>query len=307
MAKAKVAGGVKAVWTAATENPHTELLKQDVMDVLEIARSKVKRAPSSTETKATVVSSKIEPRVNPDVGAELLSHFKTQWGEMHQSIEETSESASTMDFDLKTLHQSVARSHAIIRSCAEEFGRLRHVVEALDEAQSKVEAIGDLMRKVEDAIHEYSLAKVELEAERQNHSLTRQHEREISGNRNKVEHLRKVLQNEQQLSLDLKHKIENKELKERQMAFQEMFDKQMADYRTRGEVVKPISEIRERSQSQLEEVVIEDKDGTASLHEFLSDVVLDDTEENRDNDNDDNDQAPTKEENTPIEEKEPTE
>ena len=50
-------------------------------------------------------------------------------------------------------------------------------------------------------------------------------------------------------------------------------------YRKRGEVDHPIEEIKGRGEAQLEEMIIEDEDGTASLHEFLSDVVLEDVPE----------------------------
>ena len=285
MAKS-VAAGVKAAWELAKkdfkENAHTDLLKQDVIDVLDMAKNKASliKKNSSQANKVSVQSGKIGPRVNPDVGAELLTYFKEQWAEIHGSTEAGSKAASKMDFDLRQLSQSINKSHSIISRCNEEFGRLKEVIEALDEAQSKVDYIGKLVAQVEQDIREYSLAKAELGAERQRHLLQRQHEATVAEDREKVDQLRKVLGNEQQLSLNLRHEVESSKLRDRQDAFQEMFEKQMADYRTSGELEKPLRGSgqpgRERSQSQLEEVVIEDEDGTASLHEFLSDVVLED-------------------------------
>lgn len=281
MAKS-VAAGVKAVWEAAKkdfkENSHTNLLKQDVIDVLDLAKRKVarvKRESPSSQPKTSAVSGKVGPLVNQDVGAELLTHFKSEWADIHQSTQEASKVASMMDADLGQLSQSITRSHAIINRCRDEFSCLKEVVETLDEAHGKVEAINGLIRQIEQDILNYSQAKAELVVERQKHSLQRQHEHEIMENRTKVEHVRKVLLNEQKLSLNIKHEVETKGLKERQLAFQELFDKQMADYRTHGEVDRPIEGIRDRSSSHLEEVVIEDEDGTASLHEFLSDVLDD--------------------------------
>ena len=54
----------------------------------------------------------------------------------------------------------------------------------------------------------------------------------------------------------------------------------MAEYRQHGMVERPITDElgeekgRGRSGSQLEDVIIEDEDGTASLNEFLSDVPV---------------------------------
>lgn len=285
---AKIAASVKAVWEAAkkdfSENSHTELLKQDVLDVLEMAKNtatRVKRAPPPSDFTDIQGGGTIEPKVNQDVGAELLSHFKEEWAGIHQRTEEASAVANSMDVDLRNLNQAITRSHLIISRCRDEFSHLRDIVEGLDDAQSKVEAIGDLLRQVEEDIRSYSLAKAELTTERRKHSIQKQQEKVLMDSSAQVDQLRKVLLNEQQKSLDLKHDIENKELRERQNAFQEMFDKQMADYRKKGQVDRPIDEIRGRSQSQLEEVVLEDEDGTASLHEFLSDVndvVLENTD-----------------------------
>ena len=285
MAKSVVTS-MKAAWETAKkdfkENTHPEMLKQDVKEVLDIAKtraSKLRKAPPSPQSKPSSSSKAIGPKVNQDVGGELLTHFKEEWAQIHHSTECASKTAAEMDVGLKQLNQSVSRSHVILSRCREEFQHLRDIVEALDEAQSKVEAISGLIEQVEQDLANYSLAKAELKTERQKHSILRQQEKDIVNERSKIEHLRKVLLNEQKLSISVKHEVESKELKERQQAFQELFDKQMADYRTRGEVSQPIGEVceaRERSASHLEEIVIEDKDGTASLHEFLSDVVLED-------------------------------
>ncbi len=284
MAK-KVAESMKAAWTAAkrdiSESAHTDLLKQDVIDVIEIAKNKAMLAKSRQTNSPDFRSSttninKVEVGVNCDAGSDLLSHFKDSWGEIHASIEGSSRKAAATDAELKSLNLSVTRSHVIINKCREEFKCLREVLEALDETHGKVKAIGDLMNQVEEDLHNYCLVKEELESERRKHSLLKQHTREIEEDDSKVEQLRRILTNEQKLSLSLQNDIENKELKDRQNAFQEIFDKQMADYRQKGEVDRPINEIREKEvERSLEEVVIEDEDGTTSLHEFLCDVVLD--------------------------------
>ena len=280
MAKS-VAAGMKAVWEAAKkdfkENAHPDSLKQEVMDVFDAAKNKASQIKkSSSHPSYSVQSGKIGPQVNQDAGAELLTHFKNEWAEIHHSATAASQEATKVDLDLKQLDQSITKSHVIISRCREEFSHLKDVIEALDEAQSQVEAISELIGQVEKDIREYSSAKAGVNKERQCHSVQRQHEAAIAEDREKVELLRKVLLNEQQLSLNLKHDIESSKLRERQNAFQEIFDKQMAEYRSHGEVDKPIGqEVRERSLSaHLDDVVIEDEDGTASLHEFLSDVVL---------------------------------
>ena len=60
--------------------------------------------------------------------------------------------------------------------------------------------------------------------------------------------------------------------------FQDIFNQQMAEYRQHGMVERPITDElgdeRGRSGSQLEDVVIDDEDGSASLNEFLSDIPV---------------------------------
>ena len=290
MAK-KMAASMKAVWVAArkdfSESPNTDNLKQDVIDVLDFARNKAALVKRSTDTSSSKSFSgsgagwagRAQPRVNQDVGSELLTHFKDEWAEIHQNTEASSVAVSKMESDLQHLNASLTQSHGVIKSCWMEFANLKEILEVLDEAQSKVKEVGELIQGVEEAIHEYSLTKAELEKERQKHSLQKQHEKVIADNNSKVEQMKKVLMNEQQLSVSLKNELTNKELKERQDAFQEIFDRQMEDYRKKGEVDQPINEVKiKRSMSQLEEVEIEDEDGKVSLHEFLSDVVLDQSE-----------------------------
>lgn len=287
MAK-RMAASMKAAWEAAkkdfTDTPNAEMLKQDVIDVLDFARNKaamVKRSSDSSprSLSASGGTGRAKPRVNQDVGAELLTHFKDEWADIHNSTETSSLVASELASDLQHINMSVTQSHALINKCREEFTCLREIVEVLDEAQGKVNEIGELVQQVEQAIHDYSHIKAELANERRKHSLQKQHEKVVSENRTRVEQMRKVLLNEQHLSASLKYESDSKDLKERQEAFQEIFDKQMADYRKKGEVDQPIDEVKtKRSMSQLEEVVIEDEDGTASLHEFLSDVVIDQSE-----------------------------
>ena len=289
MAK-RVAAGVKAAWVAAkkdfVEAPNTENLKQDVVDLLDFARhkaSQVKRASDSSSkslsTGGSGMSDRAKPRVNGDVGAELLTHFKDEWTQIHCSIENSSAVTGMMYSDLQHLNMSMTQSHVLMNKCREEFSCLSEVIEVLAEAQTKVNQIGELVQNVEQAISDYSLAKAKLENERRKHSLQKQHEKLLADNRTRVEQMNKVLLNEVKLSVSLKNELENKELQERQKAFQEIFDKQMEDYRQKGRVDHPIDEVRKRrSMSQLEEVIIDDEDGSASLHDFLSDVVVDQSE-----------------------------
>ena len=167
-----------------------------------------------------------------------------------------------MDSRLESVNKSLAHSHSIITSCCDEFRLLPDTLKAFETAKEKVSEIGELLKKVEDNIMEYSRVKAQLETERKCHAVKIQFDK----HKEQLEHL---------LSERRQRELELQAVQERQQAFQDIFEQQMAEYREHGEVEKPIGS-EDRTDAQLENVVIEDKDGTASLHEFLSDVVVED-------------------------------
>ena len=180
-----------------------------------------------------------------------------------------------MDSRLENVNKSLAQSHSIITSCCDEFRLLPDTLKAFETAKEKVSEIGELLKKVEDSIMEYSRVKAQLETERKRHAVKIQfdkHKEQLGLERQRLEG---VLAEEHLLSERRQRELELQAVQERQQAFQEIFEQQMAEYREHGEVEKPIG-LEDRTDAQLESVVIEDKDGTASLHEFLSDVVIED-------------------------------
>ena len=180
-----------------------------------------------------------------------------------------------MDSRLENVNKSLAQSHSIITSCCDEFRLLPDTLKAFETAKEKVSEIGELLKKVEDSIMEYSRVKAQLETERKRYAVKIQfdkHKEQLELERQRLE---AVLAEEHLLSERRQHELELQAVQERQQAFQEIFEQQMAEYREHGEVEKPIGS-EDRTDAQLENVVIEDKDGTASLHEFLSDVVIED-------------------------------
>ena len=180
-----------------------------------------------------------------------------------------------MDSRLENVNKSLAQSHSIITSCCDEFRLLPDTLKAFETAKEKVSEIGELLKKVEDSIMEYSRVKAQLETERKRYAVKIQfdkHKEQLDLERQRLE---AVLAEEHLLSERRQRELELQAVQERQQAFQEIFEQQMAEYREHGEVEKPIGS-EDRTDAQLENVVIEDKDGTASLHEFLSDVVIED-------------------------------
>ena len=269
MAK-KMAAGMKELWNYAKKDltGNSQELKQDLVDILEYAKSR-----NAKRKMAQKGVGSIDLAVNKDAGAELLTHYKDLWADIHLDTEQNSKMATKVALDIQKVDRSVSQCHLIIGRCCDEFSQLPEVISSLENVQKKVESICEQIREVEESLVEYSRVAAELDCERKKHSLRIQHERHCAEQEAKVEHLRDLLADEQRLTDQAKVDFAKHELAERQQTFQDMFNQQMSEYRQHGLVERPITEeSKGRSGSQLEEVVIEDEDGNASLNEFLSDI-----------------------------------
>lgn len=272
----KVVRGVKELLSAAKRDikENSDDFRQDMREVLQYARSiKTRRAGKDAKGSSGLL---LDVSVNADAGAALLSHYKAEWAAIHQQTEQSSRCVSAMEEDLHGIHKSIGQSHLLLSRCKDEFAALPQTLEAVETTCSKVASLGELLKQVEASITEYSRVRAELEARRKEHSMTIQFERHCAVAEQECAQLQAVLAGEERLSESLEQQAKVQALEERQHAFKELFDQQMADYRTKGEIERPISleESCEQPGSHLEEVVIEDTDGTASLNEFLSDVVV---------------------------------
>lgn len=76
--------------------------------------------------------------VNPGAGSEVLSHFKFQWGSIHQDIISTSEAADQVYMELQKIFQSVNNSHKIITVAHEELSGLPNIMKSLEDTNKKV-------------------------------------------------------------------------------------------------------------------------------------------------------------------------
>ena len=268
----KVVGGMKDLWHLAKKDftDNSKELRHDFAELLEVARAK--RSSPKDPRQPTFL---LNQAVNVDAGAELLTRYKEEWSLIHRRTEEASQASADLDTQLQGLHCSVAQSHTLISECWKEFKQLPEVIRALEVTKKKVQDLGRLLSEVEDSIVECSRVQAELETVRRKDSLKIQFGKQSVKMERELEHLQETLSKEKRQKGEVEREIENQKVQERQQAFQEMFQQQMADYRETGSIERAIGvEERERSTSQLEDMVIEDKDGTASLNEFLSDVDI---------------------------------
>ncbi len=278
----KMAAGVKNIWEFAkrdfTEN--APQVKQDFMDLLDYARSKTQMLKRPNVPGPAEINSQLESAVNIDVGGDLLTHFKEEWSAIHHATQLSGEEATRLDSEIVQICNSLSQSHTIIQCCHDEFSWLPETITAVQEAQNKVNNLGELLRQMEESITEYSRVKSKLESERKLHSIRIQYGKHCIEGDSKVEQLKNILAQERQVTIDQKKRLAEKQLQDRQDTFQSMFDEQMAEYRQKGSVERPISgeDLRDRAESTLEEVMISDQDGNTSLNNFLSDIVMDESE-----------------------------
>lgn len=216
MAK-KMAAGMKELWSFAKKDlkGNTQDLKQDFVDILEFAKNKNAKRKITQKGVGSV-----DLAVNQDAGAELLTHYKDLWADIHSDTEQTSKMATKVALDLQKIDRSVSQSHLILGRCQDEFDQLPEAMNSLDEVKKKVGKICEQIRQVEDSLVEYSRLRAQLECERKLHSLRIQHERHCSEQEAKVEHLRDLLTQEERLSEQARVQVANQELAERQQTFQ---------------------------------------------------------------------------------------
>lgn len=279
----RVAAGVKNMWDSAkrdfTDNsPY--VIKQDFMDLLDYAKSKSQLLKRSSLSGPSEINSQLEKSVNVDVGAELLSKYKEVWGSIHSQTQSSSVLAATLDSEIETNCNTLSKSHGIIQRCQDEFSNLPDTLEAVEKTQRKVDSLMETLKNVEENIVEFCRVKSQLESERKKHSIKIQFEKHCVEEDNKIEQVKSALAKERQETIDLKKELEAKDIAERQKTFQTIFNEQMANYRQNGEVERPITAevVREGVGSHLEDVFIDDEDGVAPLDEFLSDVILEESD-----------------------------
>lgn len=269
----KMVGGMKELWHIAkkdfTENSRE--LKHDFVGMIEVARKKLpSAAPKDPKPPASLL---MYQAVNVDVGGELLTKYKEEWSVIHRNTEEAAQTAATLNSDLTEMHRSTQYTHTIISDCCTEFKQLPDVVQAIETTREKVQELGQLLAKVEESIAECGRVRAELETMRRKGSLKIQHDKKRGKMEREIQQLEEALAEEQRMKDGIEREIEGQKVAERQKTFQDMFQQQMAEYRETGSIERAIGTEGGRSGSaQLEDVVIEDSDGTASLNEFLSDV-----------------------------------
>ena len=258
--------GVKGLLSLAKNDfvSNSKDLKQDFKDILEMARTKRR---SKQETKPL---SALDAKINPDAGAELLSHYRHQWASIHKSIQSASEVAKTVDAMVTEVEEKSRSTKVVVAKCQGEFAELPSVLSGVQRAHEKVLKIEECLKKVEDAIMEYCQVAAKAEAYEKKRAETaalgaHRIERQLEFERYKLS-----LTEEQRLLTEERAKHEQEKLQERQRNYGELFENEMSKYIKNGGVERSISGSDQGT--SLDQITIDDPESADTLDQFLRDV-----------------------------------
>ena len=265
--------GVKGLLSIAKNDfvNNSKDLKQDFKDILEMARAKRRSKQESKPLSA------LDAKINPDAGAELLSHYRHQWSAIHKSIQSSSEVLQSVDAIVTEAEQNSRKTKEIIAKCHSEFSQLPTVLTEVQKVHEKVLKIEECLKNVEEAIMEYCQVAAKAEAHKKKRADTVALDTYRTVMHLEVERYGLSLAEEQQSLNAEMAKHEQEKLQERQSHFGELFERQMSEYKERGEVERPIME--NEQVTSLENITLDNTD-EANLDQFLGDVGPDDVTTN---------------------------
>lgn len=266
--------GVKGLLSIAKNDfvNNSKDLKQDFKEILEMARAKRRSKQDSKPLSA------LDAKINPDAGAELLSHYRHQWSAIHKSIQSSSEVIQSVDAMVTEAERNSRKTKEVIAKCHSEFSQLPTVLSDVQKAHERVLKIEECLKSVEDAIVEYCQIAAKAEVYKKKRADTTELDTHRRGSHLEVERYEISLAQEQQLLNAEMARHEQEKQQERQSHFGELFEKQMSEYKETGELDRPISESEQGT--SLENITIEDTDGVSTLNQFLGDVRLEDATTN---------------------------
>ncbi|XP_034946697.1 dysbindin protein homolog isoform X2 [Chelonus insularis] len=216
----------------------------------------------SSKGKKTSNTSSID-KINYSAGADLLHHFQLQWNELHELAEENATKAHEVDILVGNVYEKLNQqwnNMTILNGTLATIPKINHDIQnlmdqigSMEEAFEEVEAA---LFKLEDLNEILELQNKQLDHRFQ---LALYKEKKLS----ELDNVRAALASEHSERVLQQELKQQKMLKERQETFDEVFRKEIENYKATG--VVPISSSREGP--ALEEIVLEED--SADFDEFL--------------------------------------
>ena len=276
----KVIGGIKSILSKT---------KDDLKSGSQELRSEFKELIQTAKTSAKTVAKKASKNrnisdyshINYNAGGRLLAHFQEQWAEMHESTAENSVLATSLNRKLQELAKICKDRHKGVEDFYKEFQGLPSLLKSVEQAKENVKEIGSTIEKVEQSLNELEYSCALLENARKKGVMRVRYEGFIQEKEEEVAKLQKQVDAEKELVEQKNEEINIGSARERQQTFEDMFNQQVTEYKSKGRLERPISMGSDTIVfERLGDIEIDDIDGRQSLSEFLDDVTSnnDDTE-----------------------------
>eukprot|EP00731_Ephydatia_muelleri_P009547 Em0005g133a len=145
--------GVKGLLSIAKNDfvNNSKDLKQDFKEILEMARAKRRSKQDSKPLSA------LDAKINPDAGAELLSHYRHQWSAIHKSIQSSSEVIQSVDAMVTRSGTEFAHEQEKQQERQSHFGEL------FEKQMSEYKETGELDRPISESEQGTSLENITIE------------------------------------------------------------------------------------------------------------------------------------------------
>ena len=112
--------------------------------------------------------------VRADCGAELLSHFKDEWAQLHEFNEENAAGAQKVAETISAIHLRMSRNHYMMGQIANALNKEPTLADTMKECVSNMGVLRDLFEDVqmalirlEDLIEDVELGKQKIELRHQ--------------------------------------------------------------------------------------------------------------------------------------------
>lgn len=292
----KVIGGIKSILSKTKDDlkSGSQELRSEFKDLIQTAKTSAKTVAKKASKNRNVSDFS---HINYNAGGKLLAHFQEQWAEMHESTAENSVLATSLNRKLQELAKICKDRHKGVEDFYKEFQGLSSLLKSVEQAKENVEEIGSTIEKVEQSLNELEYSCALLENARKKGVMRVRYEGFIQEKEEEVAKLQKQVDAEKELVDQKNEEINIGSARERQQAFEDMFNQQVTEYKSKGRVERPISMGSDTIVfERLGDIEIDDADGRQSLSEFLDDV----TSNNDDTENIESPPSPVDEEKTKI-------
>jgi len=209
-------------------------------------------------------------KVDLNAGAELLHRYQTQWQQMHEMSESNAKSAEEVSKVIAVVDSNAKKQESLIKDLLTQLSSLPQMVESIESLEKDLIKCKNnflkaeqLLTTLEDNKEVEDLEKLKIDQHFKIEIYKDSKTSQLEALRVKlaVEHTDKVHDFERQ---------QQNILKERQEAFQKVFEEELNHYKTHGKVETKVQNNSKQRIPSIEEIEIEtQKSDEEALEEFL--------------------------------------